>query len=143
MEHADLDALGIGEDQLHATVVVWSRQRIWSFCRGQKVENLRRDPRCTVLVDRAERFPELQGVMIQGEGRVFEDLDAETVEEDLIDAKRRYHLKYEGGYGEHEAISPLVSSTARGRSWRWVVVTPRSVISWDNKKFAGTSRAVD
>ena len=38
----------------------WHAGKIWAYCRGQKVDNMRRDPRCTVLVDRNEQFLELQ-----------------------------------------------------------------------------------
>ena len=38
---------------------VWHADQVWAYC-GQKVDNMRRDPRCTVLVDRAELFRELQ-----------------------------------------------------------------------------------
>ena len=35
----------------------WAGGRVYTFCRGQKVANLRRDAACTVLVDKNERFP--------------------------------------------------------------------------------------
>src|SRR4051812_29276853 len=56
----------------------WAGGRIYFFGRGQKVVNLRRSPDCTVLVDRNERFPELQGAMFQGRGVVLEDSAAEA-----------------------------------------------------------------
>jgi len=58
----------------------WAGGKIYTYCRGQKVENLRRNPTCTVLVDRNERFPELQGAMFQGTGRVLEDAAAEAAD---------------------------------------------------------------
>ena len=45
---------------------VWVDGRIFTYCRGQKVANLRRNPQATILVDRNERFPELVGAMFQG-----------------------------------------------------------------------------
>ena len=47
----------------------WAGGRIYFYGRGQKVVNLRRNPECTVLVDRNEKFPELQAVMLQGRAR--------------------------------------------------------------------------
>ena len=52
----------------------WGEGKIFFYCRGQKVVNLRRNPVCTVLVDKNERFPELQGAMFQGKATVLEDL---------------------------------------------------------------------
>ena len=51
----------------------WAGGRVYFYCRGQKIANLRRDPTCTVVVDRNERFPELQGAMFQGTATVLED----------------------------------------------------------------------
>ena len=55
----------------------WGQGKIYFYCRGQKVVNLRRNPTCTVLVDKNERFPELQGAMFQGKAIVLEDAAAE------------------------------------------------------------------
>ena len=41
------------------------------------MENLRRDPLCTAMVDRKERYSELQGVMLEGRGEVAA-VDAHT-----------------------------------------------------------------
>ena len=109
---------------------VWHGGAVWAFCRGQKVENLRRDPRCTVLVDRAERFRELQGIMIQGEARILEDEAAEAADPDLAEVRAVYGRKYAGGHGEP-------SASARGRNWRWVTITPTHVVTWDNTKLPG------
>jgi len=37
----------------------WAGGKIYTFGRGQKVINLRKNTTCTVLVDRNEKFPEL------------------------------------------------------------------------------------
>ena len=68
---------------------VWHGGKVWAYCRGQKVGNLRRDPHCTVLVDRAEQFRELQGIMIQGEARILEDAAAEDADPDLAAVRAR------------------------------------------------------
>src|SRR5436309_7753734 len=55
----------------------WAGGKIYTYARGQKVVNLRQNLNCTVLVDRNEKFPELQGIMMLGQGRVLEDAAAE------------------------------------------------------------------
>jgi nitroimidazol reductase NimA-like FMN-containing flavoprotein (pyridoxamine 5'-phosphate oxidase superfamily) len=118
---------------------VWHAGKVWAYCRGQKVTNLRRDPRCTVLVDRAERFRELQGIMIQGEARILEDAAAEDADPDLAEVRRLHGRKYHGGHGEAvvEGDPPPMAASARGRSWRWVAITPTHVVTWDNTKLPG------
>ena len=117
----------------------WYDGKVWAYCRGQKVQNLRRDPRCTVLVDRAERFRELQGIMIQGEARILEDAAAEDADPDLAAVRALHGRKYDGGHGEatSDGDPPPMAASARGRSWRWVAITPSHVVTWDNTKLPG------
>ena len=121
----------------------WGGGRIYFFCRGQKITNLRRTPQTTVLVDRNERFPELQGVMFQGTAKVLEDAAEEDADEYLEEVRWQMGAKYAGGHGE-PAPKPgekvRNASTARGRGWRWVVFTPSRVVTWDNTKL-GAARA--
>ena len=77
----------------------WHDGHVWTYCRGQKVENMRRDSRCTVLVDRNERFPELQGIMIQGDVTILEDTAAEAAEPVLATVREIMGRKYHGGRG--------------------------------------------
>jgi nitroimidazol reductase NimA-like FMN-containing flavoprotein (pyridoxamine 5'-phosphate oxidase superfamily) len=115
----------------------WGGGRIYFHCRGQKVANLRRNPRATVLVDRNERFPELQAVMFQGSAAVLEDADAERADPHLEAVRWQMGTKYAGGHGEpppEPGAKLRNNATARGRGWRWVVFTPDSAVSWDNTK---------
>lgn len=117
---------------------VWHGGKIWAYCRGQKVHNMRRNPQCTVLVDRAERFSELQGIMIQGEARILEDAAAEAADPQLAEVRRIYGVKYHGGHGEDVSAPPQpMAGTARGSSWRWVEITPTHTVTWDNTKLRG------
>ena len=36
----------------------------WTFAKSQKIKNLERDPRCTVLIEAGEEYQELRGVQI-------------------------------------------------------------------------------
>jgi nitroimidazol reductase NimA-like FMN-containing flavoprotein (pyridoxamine 5'-phosphate oxidase superfamily) len=40
-----------------------------SYARAQKIVNLKRDLRATVLVERGAKYKELRGVMVRGTGR--------------------------------------------------------------------------
>jgi nitroimidazol reductase NimA-like FMN-containing flavoprotein (pyridoxamine 5'-phosphate oxidase superfamily) len=111
----------------------WGGGRIYTYCRGQKVVNLRRNPVATILVDRNERFPELQGAMFQGKATVLEDAEAEAADADLEAVRMQMGAKYAGGHGEPSAPRRN-ESTARGRHWRWVRFEPTRVVTWDNKK---------
>ena len=115
----------------------WAGGRIYFYGRGQKIVNLRRSPECTVLIDRNERFPELQGAMFQGRATVLEDAAAEAADPHLEEARWQMGTHYAGGHGEQApATGERVrnEASARGRSWRWVVLEPRRVVTWDNHK---------
>ena len=100
----------------------WTGGRNYTYCRGQKVANLRRNPRATILVDKNERFPEPMGAMF-GEGHRVEDTAAEAAEAGLEDARMIMGTKYAGGHGGPG--SARNESTARGRNWRWVGSQPK------------------
>ncbi len=113
----------------------WAGGRIYFYGRGQKVVNLRRAPDCTVLIDRNEKFPELQAVMIQGRARVLEDAGAESADTHLAQARVQMGRKYNGGHGRAPVADPPPNAaSAGGRNRRWVVVTPDRIVSWDNFK---------
>ena len=90
---------------------------------------------CTVLVDRNERFPELQGIMMRGTARVLETAEEEEAEPDLAEARVQMGRKYNGGHGgEPVEDPPPNAATARGRNRRWIVFTPAKIVTWDNYK---------
>ncbi len=111
----------------------WAGGNIYAYCRGQKVVNLRRNPTATILVDRNERFPELQGAMFQGKATVLEDAEAEAADPHLEEVRWQMGRKYAGGHGE-SAEPKRNDSTARGRNWRWIRFEPTHIVTWDNFK---------
>lgn len=118
----------------------WAGGKIYIYGRGQKVVNLRRNPTCTVIVDRNEKFPELQAVMMQGSAIVLEDAGAEAVDPHLAQARAQIGRKYNGGHGKAPvADPPPMSASARGANGRWMVFQPDSQVTWDNFKLAGLS----
>jgi len=113
----------------------WAGGSVYFYARGQKVVNLRRNPACTVLVDRNEKFPELQGIMLQGRAMVLEDAAAEAEDPHLGEAQALMGVKYNGGHGQPAVENPPpFAATARGSNRRWVVLTPLQVVTWDNFK---------
>jgi general stress protein 26 len=43
--------------------VIW----VWTYAKSQKVKNLERDPKATVLVETGTEYTELRGVMVESE----------------------------------------------------------------------------
>jgi nitroimidazol reductase NimA-like FMN-containing flavoprotein (pyridoxamine 5'-phosphate oxidase superfamily) len=119
----------------------WAGGKIYTHGRGQKVINLRRDPTCTILVDRNEKFPELQGIMMLGTAKVLEDAAAELADPHLAEVRVQMAKKYNGGHGKPPVDNPQpVASTAAGSTRRWIVFTPESIVTWDNFKLEKLAR---
>jgi hypothetical protein len=113
---------------------IWAGGRIYTYCRGRMVDNLRKRPQATILVDRNERFPELQGAMFQGKATVLEDAAAEDADPNMDEMREQMGRKYAGGHGEASAEPRRNTASARGRNWRWVAFTPERIVTWDNFK---------
>ena len=113
----------------------WVQGKIYISARGQKVVNLRRNPQCTVLVDKNEKFPELQGIMMDCRAAVLESKVEEEGDPGLKEARIRMGEKYNGGHGQAVADPPKpLAATAGGKNRRWLVLTPEKILTWDNYK---------
>ena len=119
----------------------WAGGKVYTYARGQKVVNLRQNPNCTVLVDRNEKFPELQGIMMLGQGRVLEDTAAEQTDLHLAEVGVQMGKKYNGGHGRPPVADPQpFIATAGGSTRRWIVFSPETIVTWDNFKLKGGER---
>jgi hypothetical protein len=79
--------------------------------------------------------------MILGQGRVLEDAAAEAADLHLQEICVQMAKKYNGGHGKPAVDNPPpVASSAGGSTRRWVVVTPESIVTWDNFKLGKLSR---
>lgn len=108
--------------------VVGGMVRFRSFTKSQRIVNLRRDPRITVLVESGDSYSDLRGVMIQGTAEL--DPDPAAVMATYLGVTRRM----QGPDVTEEAVEAMFG---RFRDKNTVVtVHPRRVISWDHRKGA-------
>jgi hypothetical protein len=114
---------------------VWCSGKVYTFGRGQKIANIRHNPSCTILVDRNQKFPELQGAMFHGQATILEDAAVEDADPDLEQVRSMLSIKYNGGHGQPPEENPEPDgSTAIGKDARWIVFTPDNRVTWDNCK---------
>ena len=105
-----------------------------SFTKSQKIVNLLRDPRLTVLHERGLAYGELQGVMIQGTGRLIDDPAY------VLELYRRLAAKYPMVGPEPVELDDEALEQAFGRfasKNTAVVVEPRKIVTWDHTKLGG------
>lgn len=97
-----------------------------SFTKSQRVVNLRRDRRLTVLVETGEDYNELRGVMIQGTAQL--DTDPDRVMATYLAVTRRMQ-------GPDVAAEAVEALFGRFRDKNTVVtVHPERIISWDHRQ---------
>ncbi|HSM02636.1 MAG TPA: pyridoxamine 5'-phosphate oxidase family protein [Acidimicrobiia bacterium] len=108
-----------------------------SFTKSQKIVNLRRDPRITVLVERGLAYAELQGVMIQGTARLVDGVEDRSY---VLQSYRRLAARYPMVGPDPVDLAPEALEEAFGRfapKNTAVIVEPDRVVSWDHTKLAG------
>ena len=49
--------------------VIW----VWTYAKSQKVRNLERDPKATILVETGTEYTELRGIMVESEAVIHRD----------------------------------------------------------------------
>lgn len=102
----------------------------WTYGASQKVANLHRNPRATVLVEAGESYEELRGVSLECDVAIVEDAD-EVVRIGVAITRR-----YTGGEEAATAAAQFVRAQAAKRVG--LVLTPTRAVSWDHRKLAGT-----
>lgn len=105
-----------------------------SFSKSQKIVNLRRNPKLSVLIESGETYDELKGVMIRGTATLIDDRATVLAIYGAIAAK----YKMIGGESvqlEGAALEAAFGSYAEKNTA--VVVEPIKVASWDHSKLGG------
>ncbi len=107
--------------------VIW----IWTYAKSQKVRNLERDPKATVLVETGHEYGELRGAMIEAEAEIHRD--PETV----VGFAEELTLRYAGGISsiEGDAKTALEAQAPKRVAISFPAVR---VATWDHRKLGGT-----
>jgi len=105
-----------------------------SFTKSQKIVNLTRDPRLSVLVEAGDAYAELQGVMIQGSGKLVTDPGY------VLEIYRRLAARYAMVGDTPVELDDEALDNAFGRfapKNTAVIVEPTKVTTWDHTKLGG------
>jgi PPOX class probable F420-dependent enzyme len=99
----------------------------WTYGRSQKIKNLERDPRITVLVESGEEYAELRGVELVGRAEVLREKD------DVLAIGEAVYERYFGPVTDE--TRPYVELTGAKRFG--VRIEVERVVSWDHSKLDG------
>jgi PPOX class probable F420-dependent enzyme len=103
---------------------------IYTYAKSQKVKNLERDPRATLLVETGYEYGELRGVQIEAEAEIHRDL------EPVFELGKELTLRYSGGASLPEDAAEALKTQARKRVA--VRFKPVRIATWDHRKLGGT-----
>ncbi len=103
---------------------------IWTYAKSQKVRNLERDRRATVLVETGHEYGELRGAMIEAEAVLHRDLET------VLGFAEELTLRYADGIDsiEGDAKAGLEAQAPKRVA---IQFRPLRTASWDHRKLGG------
>jgi PPOX class probable F420-dependent enzyme len=103
---------------------------IWTYAKSQKVINLERDPRATLLIEMGVEYGELRGVQIEAEAEIIRDLDR------IVDYAKEMTVRYSEGI---QSVEGDAEAALREQAPKRVAIhfQPKRVASWDHRKLGG------
>jgi PPOX class probable F420-dependent enzyme len=103
---------------------------VWTYAKSQKVRNLERDPRASVLVETGREYGELRGAMIEAEAEIHGDIAT------VFPLAEQLTLRYADGMSSLEgaARDALKQQAAKRVAIRF---DAKRTATWDHRKLGG------
>jgi PPOX class probable F420-dependent enzyme len=104
---------------------------IWTYAKSQKVRNLERDPRATLLIETGHEYGELRGAMIEAEAAIHRDPPT------VVGFAEELTLRYSEGISSVEGDA---KAALEAQAPKRVAIQFRALrtASWDHSKLGGT-----
>jgi PPOX class probable F420-dependent enzyme len=103
----------------------------WTYAKSQKVRNLERDPRATLLVETGFEYSELRGLQIEADAHVHRDLET------VFEFAKELTVRYSEGI---ESIEGDAAEALKAQAPKRVAIEfeARRTATWDHRKLGGT-----
>jgi PPOX class probable F420-dependent enzyme len=103
---------------------------IWTYAKSQKVKNLERDPRATLLIETGVEYGELRGIQIEAEAEIVRDIDQ------IVGYAKEMTIRYSEGISSVEGDA---AEGLRAQAPKRVAIHfhPRRIATWDHRKLGG------
>jgi len=103
---------------------------IWTYAKSQKVRNLERDPRATLLLEAGHSYQELRGAMIEAEAVLHRDFET------VLGFAEELTLRY-GGDISSLGADARAALEAQAPKRVAIQFQPRRTATWDHRKLGG------
>lgn len=127
----------IGRDGLPHPMPMWyaidddGAVLMTTFTKSQKIRNLKRDPRASLLVEAGDVYEELRGVVIYGTAEL--DPDPDTIVA-ILQAISTHRGDLAPGVPADAVQNALRQQASKRTAIR---VRPQKTVAWDHRKLAG------
>jgi len=106
--------------------------RMATYRTSQKILNIQRDPRVSLLCESGVEYAELKGVIISGNAELIDDFML------VCDTLMHAGGSSEGLPDDEEAAKQVAESMRKTAEKRYVIqVKPERIVSWDHSKLGG------
>ena len=104
---------------------------IYTYAKSQKVRNLERDPKATLLIETGHEYAELRGVMIEAEAEIERDHDV------VFDVAKELTLRYADGL---DSVEGDAAEALRAQARKRVAIrfAAKRTATWDHRKLGGS-----
>ena len=100
-----------------------------TYSKSQKIQNLRRDPRVSLLAEDGAKYFELRGVVIYGRAELIDDAD------EVMRILAAVALRQ--GEPSDESDEALAGRRRMASKRSGIRVRPERIVSWDHRKLVG------
>ena len=103
---------------------------VWTYAKSQKVKNLERDPRATLLIETGVEYQDLRGIQIEAEAELVRDLD------EIVAYAKEMTVRYSEGI---ESVEGDAAAGLQAQAPKRVAIRfhPKRIASWDHRKLGG------
>jgi PPOX class probable F420-dependent enzyme len=104
---------------------------VWTYAKSQKIRNLERDPRATLLLETGTEYVELRGIQIEAEAELVRDPDR------VAEFGGELTIRYSEGI---DSVEGDAAAALRAQATKRVAIRfePIRVATWDHRKLGGT-----